>query len=110
MGTSPARWGTTKVGPRQDALAQAYRSVASRHNAAGLTAPIDPTLRDYHSRPARVLMADRFADACFATVTDPALRAVPPVGAIDQVVDSTDVLESPQLYRRLASLYATCVP
>lgn len=98
--------GATEIGPRQDALGQAYRSVAARHNAAGLTAPVDTTLREYHSRPARVLMADRFADACFATVTDPALRGLPPVGAIDQVVDSTDVLESPALYRRLAGLYA----
>jgi len=40
-----------------------------------------------------------------ATVTDPALRDVPLIGAIDQVVDSTDVLHSPQSCRRLAALY-----
>jgi hypothetical protein len=50
-------------------------------------------------------MADRFADACLATVTEPALRDLPPIGAVDQVVDSVDVLSSPEQRRRLAALY-----
>jgi hypothetical protein len=50
-------------------------------------------------------MADRFTKACLATVTDPTLRDLPAVGAIDQVVDNSDVLETPQSYRRLATLY-----
>jgi hypothetical protein len=50
-------------------------------------------------------MADRFADACLATVTDPALRDLPLVGAVDQAVDSVDLLSAPQQWRRLAALY-----
>ncbi len=96
----------TETARREEALGRAYLSVAGRHNAVGLTEPVEASLRDYHDRPAKVLMADRFADACFATVTDPVLRALPPVGAVDQVVDSTDVLEQPTRYRRLAALYA----
>ena len=87
-------------------MALAYAALARRHNDAGLTVALDPTPRTYHDRPARVLMADRFADACLATINNPALRALPLIGAIDQVVDSTDVLSVPQRYRRLASLYA----
>jgi hypothetical protein len=60
---------------------------------------------NYHERPALVLMADRFADSCLATVTDPGLHAPPLVGAVDQVVDSTDVLSTATVYGRLASLY-----
>jgi len=41
-------------------------------------------------------MADRFTDACLTTVTDPALRALPLIGGVDQVADSTDVLQVPQ--------------
>ncbi|MFZ0214607.1 MAG: hypothetical protein WAM30_01570 [Candidatus Dormiibacterota bacterium] len=37
--------------------------------------------------------ADRFADACAATVQDPWLRKLPLVGSVDQFVDSTDVLQ-----------------
>jgi len=94
------------VAGREQALGNAYRALAARHNATGLTAPLDPATRPYHTRPGRVLMADRFTAACLATVDDPALRALPPVGAIDQIADSTDVLESPVLCRRLAAIYA----
>jgi hypothetical protein len=39
------------------------------------------------------------------TVTDPALRALPLIGAVDQFVDSADVLSSPPLYRRLVAAW-----
>ena len=90
---------------REPALARAYETIARRHNRAALTEPLDPTARPYHSRPARVLLADRYAEACRATVRDPALRGSPLIGGIDQVVDDTDVLEAPQLYRRLVALW-----
>jgi hypothetical protein len=90
---------------RESALASAYTALARRHNALGLTDSLDPTTGPYHKRPARVLMADRFATACLANIDDPELRALPPIGALDQIVDNTDVLESPRLYRCLSNLY-----
>jgi hypothetical protein len=89
------------VGRREAALCAAYVAVAERHNASGLTEPVDPGVRPFHERPARVLYADRFAEACLATVTEPALRALPLIGAVDQFVDSTDLLSAPSVYRRL---------
>ena len=91
---------------RAAGLAGAWSALADRHDGAGLTAPVDASLRDHHGRPARVLLADRFADACLATVQEPALRALPLIGSVDQVVDSTDVLQSPAACRSLAGLYA----
>ena len=85
--------------------AGATSPLAAPAQPRGLTAPVDPALRPYHGRPARVLMADRFADACLATVDDPELRALPLVGGIDQVVDSTDVLADPAVFRRLAGTW-----
>lgn len=93
------------VGSREDALAQAYVTIARRHTSAALTEPVDPAIRRYHQRPARVLMADRFADACLATVTDATLRALPLIGGIDQVVDNTDLLTRPRQWRQLVALY-----
>jgi hypothetical protein len=90
---------------REGALAEVYVILGNRHNNTGLTEPLDPAVRDYFQRPARVLMADRFTDACLATVSDPILRRVPLFGSIDQAVDSTDVLQTPERYRRLATLY-----
>ncbi len=93
------------VGQREAALARACTALARRHNRAGLTPALDPATRDYHGRPARVLMADRFTRALLDTVTDARLRSLPVIGAVDQVVDSTDVLSSPDHYRRLSALY-----
>jgi len=90
---------------RQDALAAGYRCIAARHNAVGITRVLDPDTRRYHSRPARVLMAQRFAEASLEAVHDPWLRSLPLVGAVDQFVDSSDVLTDPELWRRAASVY-----
>lgn len=91
---------------RAAALGAAYSVLAARHNATGLTPALDTGTGHFYSRPARVLMADRFADACRATITEPALRDLPLIGGIDQIVDCTDILATPQLYRRLAVVYA----
>ena len=99
-----------RISDRENALAAAYTALAGRHNRTGLTAPVDPAVRGYYQRPARVLMADRFTQACLATVTEPALLTLPLIGGIDQVVDSGDVLQSPASCRRLAPLYAAIDP
>ena len=90
---------------REDALAEAYEMVARRHNAASITAPVDPSTRAYYDRPYRVLMADRFVEACLAEVSDPTVRALPLVGSVDQFADSTDVLSAPGVVRRLRGVY-----
>jgi hypothetical protein len=82
---------------RQAGLCQAYQATATRHNALGLTPPLDPAVRPFFDRPFLVLGAGRFATALQSTITDPALRALPLIGGVDQVVDNTDVLERPSM-------------
>lgn len=84
---------------REHHLARAYEWVAAAHNDLGLTAPVDPATRPYHSRPFQVLHAERFTAALRARITDPEIRSLPVIGAVDQVVDSTDVLSHPELSR-----------
>jgi hypothetical protein len=98
----------TTLGAREDALAAAYMTLAERHNRAELTKPLTPAIGD--SRPARVLMADRFADALIATVDDESLLRLPLIGGIDQHADSTDVLQDPDVFRLLTALYANEPP
>jgi hypothetical protein len=90
---------------REAALTRAVEEVGRRHNALGITDELDPSVRPFHSRPFRVLDSQRFADACFDRITDPWLRSLPPIGAIDQFVDSTDVLSYPPRARRTALMY-----
>jgi hypothetical protein len=62
---------------REHHLTAAYETVADLHNQLGLTDRVDPTTRPYHSRPFRVLRADRFAQALTARVTDRSIRELP---------------------------------
>lgn len=77
---------------RERPLARVYEHLAAAHNDLGLTDPVDPATRNYHGRPFQVLHAERFARALRATITDPELNSLPLIGAIDQHVDSTDLL------------------
>ncbi|MFH9424266.1 DUF4037 domain-containing protein [Streptomyces sp. NPDC017529] len=84
---------------REHHLARAYETIGAAHNHLGLTDPVDPATRPYHSRPFQVLHAERFTAALTARITDPAIRTLPTTGAIDQFVDSTDVLNHLELTR-----------
>lgn len=52
-------------------------------------------------------MCDRFADATRASIADPDLRAMPLIGAVDQVCDTVDVLNDHGMLFALRDLYAT---
>ena len=95
----------SSYGTREAALVDAVEELARRHNALGLTEEVDPSVRLFHSRPFRVLGSGRFVDACLARITDPWLRSLPLVGAIDQFVDTTDVLSKPLVAPRAARIY-----
>jgi hypothetical protein len=89
--------------PEREAwLGRALAAVGRRTNDAGLAAPRDPTVRPFHDRPFQVLDAGRFAASLRDAIGDPLLRAHPLVGAVDQVVDSVDVLEDTDRFRAAA--------
>jgi hypothetical protein len=90
---------------REDGLVTAYELLARAQNALALHEAVEPTARNYYTRPFRVLHADRFADALVATVDDPALTALPQIGSVDQWIDSTDVLSEPGRASALRSFY-----
>jgi hypothetical protein len=87
-------------------LGDAYVAALRMHNTLGITAPLDPTLRQFHDRPYVISDADRVAAALRETITDSALRSRPLTGCIDQFVDSTDVLSHPGRCRDLLAFDA----
>ena len=94
-------------GARESAWVDAIEALARRYNALGLTMHLEPTVRTFHSRPFRVIDAGRFATACIDSVSDSWLRELPRVGAIDQLLDSTDVLSVGGVARRAAGFYGS---
>ncbi|WP_431945299.1 DUF4037 domain-containing protein [Micromonospora marina] len=88
---------------REPGLVWALETVAGWTNDAALAPPVDPAARPFHDRPFLVLHACRFVETLRAAITDPELRDRPPVGAVDQYVDSVDVLTHPGRARRVAA-------
>ena len=84
---------------REAGLVTAYEAIARRHNALGLTAAVEPAARSFYARPFRVIDGSRFV-ACRRAIVDDDLRARPLTGAIDQWVDSTEVLSAAPLAQR----------
>lgn len=90
---------------RETALVAAMETLARLHNAAGVTAPVDEAVGTFYDRPFRVLGSARFVTACLEEVSDERLRALPLVGGIDQLADSTDVLAYPRTFEKLTATY-----
>lgn len=84
---------------REAGIYAAQRVLAERQNELELTEWIDPSARSFFSRPFQVMFGGRFADALLATISDPAIRGLPPyLGGIDQYIDSTDALNATSLH------------
>jgi hypothetical protein len=80
---------------REESLVGAYRFVARRHNALGLTEPLPVEPRDFFGRPFRVIGLHGFVNHLLARIRDERVRRIaarPPIGSIDQFSDSTDLL------------------
>jgi hypothetical protein len=92
---------------REAHLCRAYECVAAMHNDLGITESVSPQVSRYYGRPFLVINGGRFVDAITARITDEHVRRLPAgVGAIDQFVDSTDVLSGPGRRAKLWAVYA----
>ena len=64
---------------------------------------MEAALGPFHDRPFRVINADGIIAAVRAEIADPALKALPVIGSLDQVTDATAVIEAPARARRAVS-------
>ena len=94
---------------RETHLSAAYEVVARMHNALGVTETLDASTMQFHGRPYRVLGAGRFAKAVSDTIADDELKSIYAaangIGAVDQFVDSTNLLGRADLCSRLRVLF-----
>ncbi|XVU20671.1 DUF4037 domain-containing protein [Actinoplanes sp. CA-054009] len=94
---------TTDPHDRENALCAALEMAALRQNDLGLSAEQPPARRPFHDRGYQVIGAERFAQALRDAITDPTVRALPPTGCADQIIDNTDVLVDPRLTRAVVA-------
>ncbi|HEX9518740.1 MAG TPA: DUF4037 domain-containing protein [Streptosporangiaceae bacterium] len=89
---------------REQNLCAAYEAVAGLHNELGLTDPVDRSVRPYYDRPYRVIDAGRFVAPLRDSISSDEIRRLPPTGAVDQFIDSTDAAGDLRLLRAAISV------
>jgi hypothetical protein len=101
---------------REDAVVHALQFAAHRHNTLGLTPPVDTSTGHFRVnindavRPYRVLNAGRFVEACRAAIENESLRALVPVGALDQLTHADDAMVNFTSWpAELARVYQTLI-
>jgi hypothetical protein len=91
---------------RDAALAEACEMLGRLQQAHDVPGAIPALLGSFHTRPFTVVNAEQIIAALRAQIDDPALRALPTIGALDQVSDSTPVVEAPTRARAaMAALF-----
>ena len=78
------------------------------HNALALTDPLPATTRAFFGRPFQVIALHGFSRALLARIEDERVRRIaarPPIGGIDQLSDSTDLLSNASWRDTLRELY-----
>src|SRR5258707_3820105 len=99
-----AALGARSWSDREQNLCAAYEAVAGLHNELGLTNPVDRSVRPYYDRPYRVIDAGRFVASLRDSISSDEIRRLPPTGAVDQFIDSTDAAGDLRLLRAAISV------
>jgi hypothetical protein len=93
---------------RERGLVPAYEIVAELQRAAEPGADLPGRASDFWGRPFRVIHGGKIAEALFSRIADAQLRSLArsrPIGSIDLISDSTDVLENTSLAPLVRALY-----
>ena len=89
---------------REEHLSEAYRLIAEKHNALGITRPLDTGVSRYHGRPYLVIHAELFVEEIRKAISDEEIKSIgPTIGSVNQFADSTDVADDLALCRKLLS-------
>ena len=91
---------------RESYLTEAYLIAMKAFNALNLTQPIPIRIESFHDRPFLVPPAGSIVEALLDGIQDPAVKSLPShLGSVDQISDSTDVLDDIPICKKLRVLY-----
>jgi hypothetical protein len=92
---------------REGHLSKAYLAALRMHNTLKITGHIEETIQPFYTRPYLVPGSGRVVSALYGVIQSQAVLKLPKnVGAIDQFVNSTDVICSMEKVRKLKGIYS----
>ena len=95
---------------REGALCEALEWAVGRLNKMEVADPLPANCSSFWGRPFQVIWGERVAASIFAELQSPHLRELSrraPLGGVDFITDNTDLLESPELLKKLRPLFAS---
>jgi hypothetical protein len=98
---------STSIEERELYLDRAYSIVAMGHNSLKITKTMKTQVSKFYDRPYLVIHGDIFAKEIMKKIRDPSIQNLPTIGSIDQLIDSSEFLEYPQLQWKLEHIYET---
>ncbi len=96
---------STSINEREYYIARAYSIVSTKHNSLKITKTMKTQVSKFYNRPYLVIHGDIFAKEIMEKIRDPSIRNLPMIGSIDQLMDSSDFLESPKLQSRFERVF-----
>ena len=90
---------------REQGLMQAYMILMKQFNTLKLVEPVKEETHDFFGRPFMVSYSGDAQEKLKALYADSPLADFPPIGPIDLVTSSTDVLENNAVCRQMKALY-----
>jgi len=86
---------------REMYLSRAYQIIGQMHNALRTTQLVSEKVHQYFNRPFIVIDADGFAHVSRKAIRSKEIKSIKTnAGALDQFVDSTDILSYPEMFER----------
>jgi hypothetical protein len=93
---------------RETHLVKAYETIATMHNALGLTEPLPEQTTSFFGRPFQVIAFHGFTEALLKQIEDPEVKRIAKhsrIGSLDQFSDSTDLVSDPRWRPWVRQLY-----
>lgn len=90
---------------RELGLSQSYKILGKQHNQLGITEALPSEVRYFFDRPFQVIDANRYVDAIWEKIEDKTLQIQEPIGSINQITKTVDILENNELMRRIGQIY-----
>jgi hypothetical protein len=91
---------------RETHLCAAYEICARRFNALNLIPAVPEQVVFFFDRPFKIIRGGDIADKLYDSIRDPEIRRLPArIGSINQFSDSTDLLESIEISKRMRQVF-----